>query len=181
MLFNSIPFLVFSSLFFPSYFILKGQRRLLLILFSSYFFYGWWDWRFLALIGFSTSLDYYIGLRLGLERGQNARRILLFCSIFSNLGLLFIFKYLGFFASSLELLVNGLGLNLSWTTLNIILPVGISFYTFQTLSYTIDVYRRDCDVETNILRFACFVALFPQLVAGPIVRASKLLPQLSGV
>jgi len=178
MLFNSLPFFLFAATFFPAYFLLKGSSRLLLILAASYFFYGWWDWRFLGLIGFSTLFDFIIGLRLGMDQSENRRRCLLFASIVANLGLLFLFKYLNFFADSLQVVANSFGMTLSWTTLNIILPVGISFYTFQTLSYTIDIYRRECEPETNFIRFASYVALFPQLVAGPIVRASKLLPQL---
>jgi alginate O-acetyltransferase complex protein AlgI len=178
MLFNSLPFLVFAALFFPLYFTLRGRGRLLLLLSASYFFYGWWDWRFISLILLSTSVDYGIGLALGNTRDEAKRRMLLLVSICLNLGLLGTFKYLDFFAGSFISLAASLGFSVSWTTVNIVLPVGISFYTFQTMSYTIDVYRGRCAPESNPLRFAAYVTLFPQLVAGPIVRATALLPQL---
>ena len=178
MLFNSLTFFVFAAAFFPVYFALKGRARLWWILLASYLFYGWWDWRFLGLLGFSTMVDYWIGRWLADETDQHKRTRLLIFSLVVNLGLLGTFKYFNFFADSLAHLAQSLGVTLSWPTLHIILPVGISFYIFQTLSYTIDVYRGRCAPERSLLRFACYVALFPQLVAGPIVRASDLLPQL---
>ena len=177
MIFNSLPFFVFIAIFFPLYFLLRGKARLLLCLAASYFFYGWWDWRFLSLIVFSTFLDYYIGLRLQNTEDPPARKNLLWISMFVNLGFLAFFKYFNFFTDSFVEMANGFGWNPDWNTLNIILPVGISFYTFQSMSYTIDVYRKQIPVETNFLRFATFIAFFPQLVAGPIVRASDFLPQ----
>ena len=179
MLFNSLTFVVFAAVFFPVYFALKGRARLWWVLLTSYLFYGWWDWRFLGLLGFSTVVDYGIGRWLASESDQRWRKRLLMMSLVVNLGLLGTFKYFNFFAGSLAEMARSLGVSLSWPTLHIILPVGISFYTFQTLSYTIDVYRGQCPPERSLLRFACYVAMFPQLVAGPIVRASYLLPQLS--
>ena len=145
---------------------------------ASYFFYGWWDWRFLSLLLLSTGMDYSIGLWLSREAEQHRRRVGIWVSVAVNLGLLGFFKYANFFAESAAAAAAQLGVTLSWTTLNVVLPIGISFYVFQTLSYTIDVYRREIPAEPGLLRFATFVALFPQLVAGPIVRASTLLPQL---
>lgn len=178
MLFNSLPFLAFLFVFLIAYWQLRGTRRLWLCLLGSYFFYAWWDYRFLSLILASSLLDYAIGL--GIQRASNpgVRRGLLTASVVANLGLLGVFKYCGFFSESLQELAAMCGWQLDWPTLNIVLPVGISFYTFQTMSYSIDVYRRKIAPETNLLRFATYVAFFPQLVAGPIVRASCLLPQL---
>lgn len=178
MLFNSIPFLVFCALFFPLYFLLKGSARLWLCLVASYVFYGWWDWRFLGLIALSTLVDYAIGLSMARTNQVRRRRALLTMSVCVNLGILCTFKYLNFFIASFQEAFTSLGVSFSPVTLNVVLPVGISFYTFQTLSYTIDLYRGKCEVEQSLLRFAAYVALFPQLVAGPIVRAGDLLPQL---
>lgn len=178
MLFNSLTFVVFAAFFFPIYFLLKDRARLWFVLSASYLFYGWWDWRFLSLLGFSTLADYSIGRWLAEESAERRRKRLLIASLTINLGLLGTFKYFNFFVDSLADLARSLGVTLSWPTLHIILPVGISFYTFQTLSYTIDVYRGTCRAERNLLNFASYVALFPQLVAGPIVRAAQFLPQL---
>jgi alginate O-acetyltransferase complex protein AlgI len=178
MLFNSLTFLAFAALFFSIYFVLHGRARLWFILLASYLFYGWWDWRFLFLLGFSTTVDYSLGRLLEYEQNERRRRALLIGSVVVNLGILAFFKYFNFFAGSLVELMRLFGATPSWVTLNIILPVGVSFYTFQSLSYTIDVYRGVCPPERSLLRFAAFVALFPQLVAGPIVRAVHLLPQM---
>lgn len=180
MLFNSLTFLVFAALFFPVYFVLRGRAQLLLTLAASYLFYGWWDWRFLGLILFATAVNFAVGL--GLERSDDPgrRRALLIVSLSTGLGLIGLFKYFDFFAASFVALAAEFGLAPSWPLLHLLLPVGISFYTFQTLSYAIDVYRRRCPVEHDVVRFATYVALFPQLVAGPIVRAAHLLPQLRG-
>lgn len=178
MLFNSLTFVAFSSLFFPAYFLLTGRARLWLILLASYLFYGWWDWRFLGLLWLSTVMDYSIGRLLGWQTNLHKRRALLIASVIVNLGILAIFKYFNFFVDTFQQLAQTMGFGVSWSTLHIVLPIGISFYTFQTLSYTIDVYRRVCEPEHSLLRFASFVALFPQLIAGPIVRAAHLLPQL---
>lgn len=206
MVFNSLTFLIFIALFFPLYFGTRGRARLWVCLLASYLFYGWWDVRFLALIVFSTAMDGWFGMWLSYldepeatrntwQRGSWAARffgrLTLFASawglprkavlVFSmamNLGFLGFFKYFNFFAEGFANMVTSMGMTPSWTTLNIILPVGISFYTFQSMSYTIDVYRREIKWEPSLLRFAAFISLFPQLVAGPIVRARDLLPQM---
>lgn len=180
MLFNSFEFLVFLPLVFALYWILNSKRLTLqntLIVFASYLFYGWWDWRFLALILFSTVIDYTIGLALDKYNKHLTRKVLLWASVAVNIGLLGVFKYFNFFAENLSSLFYALGFELDYVTLNILLPVGISFYTFQTLSYTIDVYRGKLQPTSNFLAFAAYVSFFPQLVAGPIERAANLLPQ----
>ena len=182
MLFNSIEFL----LFFPTVFILywfvfnKNLRsQNILILLFSYIFYGFWDYRFLLLILISTIIDYFVGLNIPKQNKKNRKKILLYVSIFFNIGALCIFKYYNFFIDSWIELFNTLGYKIqSKWTLNIILPVGISFYTFQTLSYSIDIYRNKLMPTKDFFSFASFVAFFPQLVAGPIERASNLLPQI---
>ncbi len=179
MIFNSLPFLIFASVFFLLYFQVRGRGRMWLILLAGYFFYGWWDWRFLSLIAFTTVMDFTLGLYIDRSENQTQRRAAVVVSIVMNLTFLGFFKYFNFFADSLATLVRSLGMEPSWTTLNIILPVGISFYTFQSLSYTVDVYRRKLPVERDFIKFAAFVSLFPQLMAGPIVRAYDLLPQMS--
>ena len=177
MIFNSLAFLVFIAVFLPLYFSMKGKARLLLCLVGSYFFYGWWDWRFLSLIAFSTFIDYFVGLQLEDTEEQSARKRLLTISMVVNLGFLAFFKYFNFFIGSFAEMLQDWGYAGSTSTLNIILPVGISFYTFQSMSYTIDVYFKKIKVERDFIRFATFISFFPQLVAGPIVRASDFLPQ----
>jgi len=179
MLFIELRFLLFFILVFSIYWALPGNTsRKLWLLFSSYVFYAAWDWRFLSLILISTTVDYWVGLRLHQNKTESQRRWLLITSLCINFGLLAFFKYLNFFYDSTVAFFRLLGLNFSESTMKIILPVGISFYTFQTLSYTIDIYRRKLDPSKNFLDVALFVAFFPQLVAGPIVRASVFLPQL---
>jgi alginate O-acetyltransferase complex protein AlgI len=178
MVFNSIAFLVFIALFFPIYFILKGKARLGFMLISSYVFYGWWDYRFLALIVFSTCLDFYLSVLINNQEDPSRRKLALTISIIVNLAFLGFFKYFNFFIDSANDLLGYFGYQENYNVLNIILPVGISFYTFQSMSYTIDVYRRQIQPEPSLLRFATFIAFFPQLVAGPIVRAIDFLPQL---
>jgi len=180
MLFNSIDFALFLPIVFLLYWFvfninLKLQNILLLI--ASYVFYGWWDWRFLSLIAFSTLVDYYIGRQLANETNINKRKVLLWISIIVNLGFLGFFKYYNFFIENFTQAFSFLGYQISSNSLQIILPVGISFYTFQTLSYSIDVYRRKLEPTKNFISFAAFVSFFPQLVAGPIERATNLLPQ----
>ncbi len=177
MLFNSLPFLVFIALFLPAYFISRGKSRLMLCLAGSYFFYACWDYRFLSLIVLSTVIDFVLGLKISETENQRKRKHFLWISVAMNLGVLAFFKYFNFFTDSFMNLMNTMGIEASFNTLHIILPVGISFYTFQSMSYSIDLYRRKIDVESNFLRFATYIAFFPQLVAGPIVRASDLLPQ----
>ncbi|HRZ86157.1 MAG TPA: MBOAT family O-acyltransferase [Candidatus Paceibacterota bacterium] len=181
MLFNSSVFVLFFLIVFLLYWFvtnknLKAQNILLLI--SSYIFYGWWDWRFLSLIIFSSILDYYVSILIENETNQKKRKAFLLISMFSNLGLLGFFKYFNFFTSSFAQAMSTIGWEVDTVTLNIILPVGISFYTFQTMSYTIDVYRKEINASKDIIAFFTYVSFFPQLVAGPIERASNLLPQV---
>lgn len=180
MLFNSLDFAIFIPIVFVLYwFVLKKNLRLqnLLIVLSSYVFYGWWDWRFLSLIIFSTFVDYAVGMRLGVEQKPLNRKILLWISIVVNLGFLGFFKYYNFFIDNFTEAFSFFGQDITINSLNIILPVGISFYTFQTLSYSIDVYRGKMEPTTDFIAFSAFVSFFPQLVAGPIERAKHLLPQ----
>jgi alginate O-acetyltransferase complex protein AlgI len=176
--FNSLAFLAFWPIFTMLFFATRGWRRMAVSFVGSYVFYGWWDWRFLALIVFSTTLDFYVGRWLADETKAGRRKVLLAVSMVANLGLLAFFKYFGFFVDSFVEAFAGLGVNLDGPALQIILPIGISFYTFQTMSYTIDIYKGELQPEKSWLKFATFVAFFPQLVAGPIVRAKTLLPQL---
>lgn len=179
MLFNSVDFAIFLPIVFSAYWLFKNRRRAQnwIIVFSSYIFYGWWDWRFLILIWISTFLDYTIGLSLGKEENSQRRKGLLLCSVILNLGMLGFFKYYNFFLENFITAFTFAGLDLSVRPLSIVLPVGISFYTFQTLSYTIDVFRKKITPTKDLLAFASFVSFFPQLVAGPIERAKHLLPQ----
>ncbi|MFY0591958.1 MBOAT family O-acyltransferase [Roseivirga sp.] len=180
MLFNSIDFVLFLPLVFIIYWCISSDRpkeQNLFLLLASYFFYGCWNWKFLGLIAFSTLIDYLIGLALGKEIKQVRRTWLLMTSIFVNIGLLGFFKYYNFFLESFVDSFSMLGIEFSPNRLNILLPVGISFYTFQTLSYTIDVYRGKLAPTKDFIAFAAFVSYFPQLVAGPIERATHLLPQ----
>ena len=177
MIFNSLPFFIFIGVFLPLYFTLKSKARLLLCLIGSYFFYGWWDYRFLSLVMFSTLIDYVVGLKLDKEEKGSKRKRLMLISILANLGFLGFFKYFNFFQESFISILNDMGMQPHPATLKILLPVGISFYTFQSMSYTIDVYWRKIKVEKDLIRFATFISFFPQLVAGPIVRARDFLPQ----
>jgi len=180
MLFNSIDFAVFLPVVFILYwFVFQRNLRMqnLFLVVASYVFYGWWDWRFLSLIMFSSAVDYLVGRNLAKTENQKGRMLLLLVSIIVNLGFLGFFKYFNFFAESFADAFTLLGASIEPTRLNIILPVGISFYTFQTLSYTIDVYRERLEPTRDIVSFFAFVSFFPQLVAGPIERATNLLPQ----
>lgn len=179
MLFNSFIFLIFLAVVIPTYYAVGKKYRNWLLLVSSYFFYGYWDYRFLSLIIISTLIDFYVGKELALTIDKQKRKYLLWTSMISNLGILGFFKYFGFFVSTFAPMAAIFGGNLDYLHLNIILPVGISFYTFQTMSYTIDVYRGTLKPTNNLLDFAVFVAFFPQLVAGPIERAKNLLPQVA--
>ena len=182
MLFNSIEFLLFLPTVFVSYwFVFNKNLRVQnsLIIFSSYVFYGLWDYRFLSLIFLSTIVDYIIGLNIPKQDSEKKQRLLLWCSVLFNLSVLGFFKYYNFFVDSWVDLLSSVGYEIkSVWTLNIILPVGISFYTFQTMSYTIDIYRKNLEPTKDFISFASFVSFFPQLVAGPIERASNLLPQI---
>ena len=177
MVFNSLTFLVFISIFFPLYFLLKGWKQRWLCLIASYVFYGWWDWRFLGLVLFTTLLDFSLALLIHNSENDRIRKRYMILSVISNLAFLAFFKYFNFFAESFVSFLHLFGITPDWPTLHILLPIGISFYTFQSMSYTIDVYKRELEPERNFFRFATFVSLFPQLVAGPIVRAKQFLPQ----
>lgn len=177
----------FNSLIFPIFFIIvliiyynlgfKNQNKWLLV--SSYFFYGWWDWRFCSLLLFSTLLDWNISKKIYHSSSNNKRKTLLLISLLCNLGVLSIFKYFDFFASSFQFLFSFFGFKMDYISLNLILPMGISFYTFQTMAYSIDVFRGKQKPPKDISIFALYVSFFPQLVAGPIERANRLLPQFS--
>lgn len=175
MLFNSFTFVVFLLIVIPLFLKLPKQWKKPLLLLASYTFYGFWDWRFCFLLMFSTVLDFYIGQNIAKAKNKQKQQLLLSLSIIGNLTILSFFKYFNFFVESFQSLV---GQELDYLHLNIILPVGISFYTFQTLSYTIDIYRKKLSPTHSFLDFALFVAFFPQLVAGPIERARNLLPQI---
>lgn len=180
MLFNSLDFAIFlPSVFILYWFVFKRNIKLqnVLLILASYVFYGWWDYRFLALIIFSSLVDYAIGKKLKNEEAPIKRKILLWVSILVNLGFLGFFKYYNFFIDNFIEAFSFFGNKIEPNTLDIILPVGISFYTFQTLSYTIDVYKRKLEPTDDLISFLAFVSFFPQLVAGPIERATNLLPQ----
>ena len=180
MLFNSIDFAIFLPIVFILYWFGTNKNLKLqnfLIVAASYLFYGWWDWRFLSLILFSTIVDYTVGQKLRNEENQLKRKVLLWTSILVNLGFLGFFKYYNFFLDNFVTAFSFFGQEIQANSLNIILPVGISFYTFQTLSYTIDVYKRKLEPTKDFVAFSAFVSFFPQLVAGPIERATHLLPQ----
>ncbi len=177
MLFNSMQFVVFFVLITTVYFAIPHRYRWILLLAGSYYFYMCWNPKYIVLIVASTIVDYFAGKMMSREEEQRRRRKYLLLSLFANLSLLFTFKYFNFFSNSLSAVFSAVGLPANLPHLNVLLPVGISFYTFQTLSYTIDVYRGRIKHEDNLGKFALYVAFFPQLVAGPIERASRLLPQ----
>jgi len=180
MLFNSSEFLIFLVIVFGLYWSISRERinaQNLLILSASYVFYGWWDWKFLLLIIFSSLVDFGISLSMGKVSAPAKRKLLLLISLVVNLGLLAVFKYFNFFIEEFNSMMSSLGMGASLNSLNIILPVGISFYTFQSLSYSIDVFREKIKPSRNLIQFLTYVAFFPQLVAGPIERAKTLLPQ----
>lgn len=180
MLFNSIDFAIFLPIvFFLYWFVtnrnLKAQNTLIVL--SSYLFYGWWDWRFLSLLLISSLIDYFVGIGLSEQNNEKKRKLLITISIISNLGLLVFFKYFNFFLDNFIAAFSLFGVSFHAGSLNIILPVGISFYTFQTMSYGLDVYKRKLEPTRDFISFSAFVSFFPQLVAGPIERATHLLPQ----
>ncbi len=178
MLFNSLHFLVFFPSVVAIYFCLKSRYRWIFLLLSSYYFYMCWNPKYIVLILFSTLIDYIAGLQMEKQTKPRIRQLFLIASLCSNLGLLFLFKYYTFFSQSLLTLFNQFNIFYDFPAFDFLLPVGISFYTFQTLSYTIDVYRRKKKAERHLGIFALYVAFFPQLVAGPIERSTRLLPQL---
>lgn len=181
MLFNSLSFAAFLPLVFAAYWLLskkdvKYQNFLLLV--CSYFFYACWDWRFLFLLVFSTGLDYFTGIKMFEAKTEGLKKLWFWLSISINLGFLGVFKYYNFFAESMAALLEGFGLHPSFWVLEVILPVGISFYTFHGLSYVIDIYKGRIEPEKNVVTYSLFVSYFPLLVAGPIERATHLLPQI---
>lgn len=182
MLFNSFIFFIFLLVVIPLYYLLPQkpkQYRNTFLLACSYFFYGYWDWRFSSLLLLSTVIDFYVGKYMHETTDEKKRKYLVTFSVVSNLTVLGFFKYYNFFIDSFSAMTSGFGLSLDYLHLHIILPVGISFYTFQTLTYSIDIYRKRLTPTDSILDFALYVAFFPQLVAGPIERAANLLPQIS--
>lgn len=182
MQFNSLGFPVFFLAVYGVYLLLRRSYKLqnALLLGASYFFYGYWDWRFCSLLLLSTVVDYTIGGRLARTSDERVRKRLVTASVVTNLSILGFFKYFNFFAENVSAALESLGMGAHGWTLSVVLPVGISFYTFQTMSYTIDIYRRKMEPASSPLDFALFVSFFPQLVAGPIERARTLLPQISG-
>ena len=180
MLFNSIDFAIFLPVCFVLYWFVTHKNLRLqnsLIVLSSFIFYGWWDWRFLFLMVGSASIDYFVSILLKKQENKKKRKILLAYSIIANLGILAFFKYFNFFVDNFIDVFTLFGTKFNPITLNIVLPVGISFYTFQALSYTIDVYRKKLEPTNSIIDYFAFISFFPQLVAGPIERATNLLPQ----
>ncbi len=178
MIFNSLTYAAFLPVVLIAYWGLGKARQNLVLLVASYVFYGWWDWRFLSLLMLSTVVDFTIGKAMHASADQSRRKLLLRLSLAVNLGLLGVFKYFNFFLESAVDALESAGVSPNAPSLKFILPVGISFYTFQTLSYTFDIYRERLEPTNNILDFATYVAFFPQLVAGPIERAHQLLPQI---
>jgi alginate O-acetyltransferase complex protein AlgI len=181
MLFNSLPFLLFLPIVFAMYWWVNKKSLQLqngLLLLASYFFYACWDWRFLFLLLFSTALDYFTGIKMEESKKLSKKKFWFWLSIIVNLGFLGVFKYYNFFADSFAEALAGLGIQVNFWTLKVILPVGISFYTFHGLSYVIDIYNGRIKSERNIITYSLFVAYFPLLVAGPIERATHLLPQI---
>jgi len=179
MLFNSLDFAIFLPIVFIVYWLTNKNLKLqnFIIVVSSFLFYGWWDWRFLFLMVTSASVDFVVGILLSKQDDIKKRKGLLILSIFVNLGILAFFKYFNFFAENFVSVFSLLGTKFNPITLKIVLPVGISFYTFQALSYTIDVYNKKLEPTKNIISYFAFISFFPQLVAGPIERATNLLPQ----
>nr|MBP8066512.1 MBOAT family protein [Flavobacterium sp.] len=178
MLFNSLQYLLFLPLVFTVYWLVNTKSlklQNLLLLAASYYFYACWDWRFLFLLMFSTGLDYYTGLKMYEAENAKMKKFWFWLSIGINVGFLGIFKYYNFFADSLAASLSAIGVQANFWTLQIILPVGISFYTFHGLSYVIDIYKNRIEPERNIVDYSLFVSYFPLLVAGPIERATHLL------
>lgn len=180
MSFISLDFVVFFAVFFSVYFFLPHKGKLLWLFLSSLFFYGYFKWEYVFLILFSLILDYSVARIMGRTEAKTGRKLLLLISLSANLGLLFFFKYFNFTADSITQIFNYFGGDATAPAINVLLPIGISFYTFQTMSYTIDVYRQKLEPEPSLLNFATYVVMFPQLVAGPIERATNILPQLRG-
>ncbi|UQB67761.1 MBOAT family O-acyltransferase [Epilithonimonas zeae] len=179
MLFNSLSFAIFLPIVFALYWLTKTRRKQnILLMIASYYFYACWDWRFLFLLAFSTFLDYYTGVKIEESKKKSYKKFWFWLSVSVNLGFLGFFKYYNFFAESFSELFAGFGFQINPWVLQIILPVGISFYTFHGLSYVIDIYKERIKAEKSWIDYALFVSFFPLLVAGPIERATHLLPQI---
>lgn len=181
MLFNTLDFMIFLPIVFGLYWLIPAQKvkwQNILLMVASYYFYGCWDWRFLFLLAFSTWLDYFTGLKIHDSTSQKWRKAWLLISVCTNLGFLGFFKYYNFFLDSFVAMLDGFGVNAHYSSLQIILPVGISFYTFHGLSYVFDIYNRRITPTRNAIDYSLFVSFFPLLVAGPIERATHLLPQV---
>ena len=178
MVFNSLHFVWFFVVVYAVYRLLPHRGQNWLLLAASYYFYAAWDWRFLALLVGSTLVDYTCARAISRAEDPSRRKALLWLSLGFNLSVLGFFKYFNFFADSLHAVFATAGWQVDFVTMRVLLPIGISFYTFMTMSYVVDVYRRDISATGNLLDFAVFVAYFPHLVAGPILRASRLLPQI---
>lgn len=180
MLFNSFAFLLFLPVVFALYWAGRGLRwQNMVVILASFFFYGWWDWRFLLLMIATCVANYYIGLRIEHYSDRPHRKAWLLTAIFLNIGLLAVFKYFNFFADNLAVLFGLLHIKADIPTLRLILPIGISFYTFQLTAYVVDIYRRQLKSALSLRHFLSFICFFPQLVAGPIERGKDLLPQFS--
>jgi D-alanyl-lipoteichoic acid acyltransferase DltB (MBOAT superfamily) len=177
MLFNSIPFLAFFPIVFVAYWTLNRRAQNWFLIAASSVFYGWWDWRFLGLLWFTALAAFFAGWGISSAKNNRRRRLWLGVSLSAHLGLLVVFKYLDWGIQSLTEALRSLGFNVHGRTLGLILPIGISFYTFQALSYTIDVYRKKIEATGDLIDFSAFITFFPQLVAGPIERAPHMLPQ----
>jgi len=179
MLFNTFTFAVFMVVFYTLYRVCTLRAQNILLLVGSYIFYGWWDWRFCSLLAISTVVDFSVARMLDGAEDTKKRRALLLVSVCTNLGILGFFKYFNFFIGSAAEVLEAVGLSSNMPVLRVVLPVGISFYTFQTMAYTIDVFRRRCEPTRDPIAFGVYVAYFPQLVAGPIERAQNLIPQIT--
>lgn len=179
MVFHSVAFVPFIAAFFASYFISRkfAQHQIVLIIFSC-IFYGWWDWRCLGLLALTIAVDFFAAIKIEDSNEISVRKRWLWLSIGCNLAVLFIFKYFNFFSTELVAALSFMGVSVEPIVLNLILPIGLSYYTFQSMGYTIDVYRREIKAERNAVSFSAFVSFFPQLQVGPIEKASRLLPQI---
>lgn len=179
MLFNSFEFLIFLPLVFLGYWFIFKKLKIqnFFIVIVSYLFYGWWDWRFLFLIFFTTLACFISGYYIDYSEKRIVKRWICGINIAINISILGFFKYFNFFSDNLKILFEQFGYQLDWFTLDVLLPVGISFYTFQAISYPIDVYRKKIKATNNFIAFVAFISFFPQLVAGPIERSTQLLPQ----
>jgi alginate O-acetyltransferase complex protein AlgI len=178
MLFNTLDFWLFFALVYAVYLLLGTRAQNVWLLIASYFFYACWDWRFVFLLGLSTGIDWLLAQRIADEPSRAGAKRWVALSVVINLIFLGTFKYFNFFVGSAAALIEAMGFQASFPVLNVVLPVGISFYTFQSMSYIVDVYRKDIEPSPSLIEFALFVAFFPHMVAGPIMRASVLLPQM---